>query len=59
VRTLARVVEHEVKREEQEFSTAVAFHAIHEIDRDAVVGHALAVERLQLRSGLYRPADGP
>jgi hypothetical protein len=59
VRTLARVVEHDPSPDERDFSTAVAFHAIHEIDRDAVVGHALAVERLQLRSGLYRPADRP
>jgi hypothetical protein len=59
VRTLARVVGNEPSRDDCEgYPTAVTFHAIHEIDRDAVVGHSLAVERAQLRSGLYRPRDG-
>ena len=58
VRTLARVVEQEPSRgESPDFPVVVAFHTIHEIDRDAVVGHTLAVERAQLRSGLYRPRD--
>jgi hypothetical protein len=58
VRTLARVVNNDGPREDREgYPAAVAFHTIHEIDRDAVVGHSLAVERTQLRSGLYRPQD--
>jgi hypothetical protein len=56
VRALAQVVGQEPSRGEEGFPTAVAFQDIHEIDRDAVVGHTLAVERMQLRSGLYRPA---
>jgi hypothetical protein len=59
VRTLARVVNNEPSRDDREgYPAAVGFHTIHEIDRDAVVGHSLAVERTQLRSGLYRPRDG-
>jgi len=58
VRTLARVVEFETSRDDlEDFPVVVAFYAIHEIDRDAVVGHTLEVERAQLRSGLYRPRD--
>jgi hypothetical protein len=58
VRTLARVIEQDPGPEEgEEFPVVVAFHTIHEIDRDAVVGHTLAVERAELRSGLYRPRD--
>jgi hypothetical protein len=58
VRTLACVIDQEPSRDEPpDFPVVVAFHTIHEIDRDAVVGHTLAVERTQLRSGLYRPRD--
>ena len=51
VRTLGRVVD-SAATEQSDHAAAIAFVAIHERDRDAVVSYTLAVQRAQIRSGI-------